>query len=67
MLEVGHPAPAFDLPDANVEMVGLSSFRGKRHVVRASIRGRHAGLHDGASEFSDLQDEFESTERACWA
>ena len=33
MLEVGHPAPAFDLPDADLEMVSLSSFRGKRHVV----------------------------------
>ena len=32
MLNVGDPAPEFDLPDAEMEMVSLASFRG-RHIV----------------------------------
>ena len=60
MLEVGHPAPAFDLPDADLEMVSLSSFRGKRHVVLYFYpRDDTPGCTIEAIEFSDLQDEFE--------
>ncbi|HUJ01843.1 MAG TPA: redoxin domain-containing protein, partial [Usitatibacter sp.] len=33
MLQVGQPAPSFSLPDANLEMMDLSSYRGKKNVV----------------------------------
>ena len=33
MLQVGQPAPAFSLPDASMEVVHLSSYRGKKNVV----------------------------------
>ncbi len=33
MLQVGKPAPAFTLPDASMEMMSLSSYRGKKNVV----------------------------------
>src|SRR4029078_2901030 len=33
MLHVGEPAPSFSLPDASMEMVDLSSYRGKKNVV----------------------------------
>ena len=33
MLHVGEPAPSFSLPDASMEMVHLSSYRGKKNVV----------------------------------
>ncbi|MEY4729975.1 MAG: hypothetical protein RL020_1133, partial [Pseudomonadota bacterium] len=29
MLEIGHPAPQFSLPDAAMEMVSLSAYKGK--------------------------------------
>ncbi|MBL8514348.1 MAG: peroxiredoxin, partial [Betaproteobacteria bacterium] len=32
MLQVGSMAPAFELPDASMEMIQLSSFRGKKNV-----------------------------------
>ena len=35
MLQVGHPAPVFTLPDASMEMMHLSSYRGKKNVVIA--------------------------------
>ncbi len=33
MLSVGSPAPVFELPEASMEMIKLSSFRGKKNVV----------------------------------
>ena len=33
MLQVGQPAPAFTLPDASMEMMSLSTYRGKKNVV----------------------------------
>lgn len=33
MLQIGTAAPAFELPDATMEMVQLSRFRGKKNVV----------------------------------
>jgi peroxiredoxin Q/BCP len=33
MLQVGQPAPSFTLPDADLEMMDLSSYRGKKNVV----------------------------------
>ena len=33
MLQIGQPAPVFDLPDADMEMVSLASYRNRRNVV----------------------------------
>src|SRR5215213_7956266 len=33
MLEAGQAAPSFDLPDADMQNVSLSEFKGKKHVV----------------------------------
>ena len=33
MLQVGEAAPSFQLPDASMEMMDLSSYRGKKNVV----------------------------------
>ena len=60
MLQVGNPAPAFDLPDADLEMVSLASFRGKHHVVLYFYpKDDTPGCTIEAIDFSDLQDELE--------
>ena len=33
MLEPGQPAPSFELPDADMQEVSLSAFKGKKNVV----------------------------------
>ncbi len=33
MLQIGQPAPGFSLPDADMEMVRLSAFKGRKNVV----------------------------------
>jgi peroxiredoxin Q/BCP len=60
MLQVGESAPAFDLPDGDLEMISLSSFRGKQHVVLYFYpKDDTPGCTIEAIDFSDLQDEFE--------
>jgi thioredoxin-dependent peroxiredoxin len=60
MLQVGKPAPAFDLPDADLEMVSLASFRGQHHVVLYFYpKDDTPGCTIEAIDFSDLQGEFE--------
>lgn len=48
MLQIGTPAPAFELPDASMEMVRLSKYRGKKkcRAVFLSER-RHASVYAG--------------------
>lgn len=60
MLQVGKPAPVFDLPDADLEMVGLAGFRGKHHVVLYFYpKDDTPGCTIEAIDFSDMQDDFE--------
>ena len=60
MLQIGQPAPVFDLPDADMEMVSLASFRNRRNVVVYFYpRDNTPGCTLESTEFSDLQDEFE--------
>ena len=60
MLQIGNPAPAFDLPDADLEMVSLASFRGKHHVVLYFYpKDDTPGCTIEAIDFSDLQDALE--------
>ncbi|MEO8039668.1 MAG: peroxiredoxin [Betaproteobacteria bacterium] len=60
MLNVGDPAPDFDLPDAEMEMVSLASFRGKNHVILYFYpKDDTPGCTLEAIEFSELDDEFQ--------
>jgi peroxiredoxin Q/BCP len=59
MLQVGHPAPAFSLPDASMEMMHLSSYRGKKNVVLYFYpRDGTPGCTIQAIDFSDREQEF---------
>jgi peroxiredoxin Q/BCP len=59
MLNVGDPAPDFDLPDAEMEMVSLGSFRGKRHVILYFYpKDDTPGCTLEAIDFSERDDEF---------
>jgi thioredoxin-dependent peroxiredoxin len=60
MLNVGDPAPEFDLPDAEMEMVSLASFRGKRHVILYFYpKDDTPGCTLEAIDFSERDDEFQ--------
>lgn len=59
MLQVGHPAPSFSLPDASMEMMHLASFRGKKNVVLYFYpRDGTPGCTIQAIDFSDREQEF---------
>jgi len=59
MLQVGQPAPAFSLPDASMEMMSLSSYRGKKNVVLYFYpRDGTPGCTLQAIAFSDRESEF---------
>ena len=59
MLQVGQPAPSFTLPDANLEMMDLSSYRGKKNVVLYFYpKDGTPGCTLQAIGFSDREDEF---------
>jgi len=59
MLNVGEPAPDFDLPDAGMEMVSLSTFKGKSNIVIYFYpKDDTPGCTLEAIDFSDLEQEF---------
>jgi peroxiredoxin Q/BCP len=59
MLTVGQSAPAFDLPDGDMNVVSLSAFRGVHNVVLYFYpKDDTPGCTLEAIDFSDLQDEF---------
>ncbi|MEH6458420.1 peroxiredoxin [Chitinimonas sp. JJ19] len=59
MLEAGGPAPDFELPDAAMDMVKLSDFKGDKTVVLYFYhRDDDPGCTREAIEFSDLADRF---------
>ena len=59
MLHVGSRAPAFELPDASMEMIQLSSFRGKKNVVLYFYpRDGTPSCTLEAINFSDHEDDF---------
>ncbi len=59
MLKEGDPAPRFDLPDAEMNMVSLDSFLGRNHVVLYFyIKDDTPGCTLEAIDFSDLEDSF---------
>jgi thioredoxin-dependent peroxiredoxin len=59
MLQIGSAAPAFELPDASMEIVRLSSFRGKKNVVLYFYpKDGSPVCTKEAIDFSDHEDEF---------
>lgn len=59
MLQAGQPAPVFDLPDADMEMVRLSSFKGKKNLVLYFYpKDDTPGCTMEAIEFSDMEGDF---------
>ena len=60
MLQIGQPAPAFTLPDASMEMMSLSSYRGKKNVVLYFYtKDGTPGCTIQAIDFSDREKEFQ--------
>ena len=58
-LQPGQPAPAFDLPDADLNIVSLDAFRNDRNVVLYFYpRDGTPGCTIEAIEFSELEDDF---------
>lgn len=59
MLLPGQPAPAFDLPDADLNIVSLDSFRNQHNVVLYFYpRDDTPGCTMEAIDFSELEDHF---------
>jgi thioredoxin-dependent peroxiredoxin len=59
MLQIGAPAPSFELPDASMEMIRLASFRGKKNVVLYFYpKDGTPVCTKEAIDFSDHEDDF---------
>ncbi len=59
MLQIDHAAPAFSLPDAEMENVKLADYKGKQHVVLYFYpRDNTPGCTLEAIEFSDMEEDF---------
>lgn len=59
MLEVGQVAPDFELPDADMESISLSDFKGKKNVVLYFYpKDDTPGCTIEAIDFSDMEEEF---------
>ena len=60
MLQVGQAAPAFDLPDADMELVSLAAYRKRSNVVLYFYPRDDTPFCTMESiDFSDLHDDFE--------
>jgi len=58
MLKAGDRAPDFSNPDADMNIVELSQFRGKTLVLYFYVRDDTPGCTTEAIEFSELEDDF---------
>ena len=59
MLQPGQPAPTFELPDADMQPVDLSTFKGKKHVVLYFYpKDGTPGCTLVTTDFSDHEDQF---------
>ncbi|MBI4987005.1 MAG: peroxiredoxin [Rhodocyclales bacterium] len=60
MLQVGHAAPDFSLPDADMELFDFASLRGKQHAVLFFYpKDGTPYCTQEAIEFSDHEEEFQ--------
>jgi thioredoxin-dependent peroxiredoxin len=60
MLQAGHPAPPFSLPDADMETVELVDFRGRKNVVLYFYpKDGTPGCTMQAIDFSDHDQDFD--------
>jgi peroxiredoxin Q/BCP len=59
MLETGHPAPTFKLPDADMEMLGLKDFKGKNIILYFYPKDDTPGCTIQAIEFSEVEEDLE--------
>jgi len=60
MLNVGQPAPDFDLPDADLNVVSLDAYKGTNNVVLYFYpKDDTPGCTIEAIDFSELQDAFQ--------
>lgn len=60
MLQPGQPAPAFSLPDADMQPVGLSDYKGRKHVVLYFYpRDGTPGCTMEAIDFTDHEEQFQ--------
>jgi len=66
MLQVGQPAPGFELPDADMQMVSLASVlaHSKSVVLYFYPKDDTPGCTMEAIDFSDLEDEFNNLRAA---
>ncbi|MDP3689363.1 MAG: redoxin domain-containing protein, partial [Sulfurimicrobium sp.] len=53
MPEIGQPAPAFRLPDSDMEMLGLKDFKGKNLILYFYPKDDTPGCTIQAIEFSE--------------
>lgn len=61
MLKPGDPAPGFELPDSEMELVNLSAFQGAKNVVLYFYpKDDTPGCTMEAIDFSELEDAFAS-------
>src|SRR5687767_2662691 len=59
MLQPGQPAPPFDLPDADMNLVSLGKFKNHHNVVLYFYpKDDTPGCTIEAIDFTDLEDEF---------
>jgi len=58
MLKAGDRAPDFSNPDADMNIVELSHFRGKTLVLYFYVRDDTPGCTTEAIEFSELENDF---------
>ncbi len=58
MLKVGERAPDFSNPDADMDIIELSRFRGKMLVLYFYVRDDTPGCTTEAIEFSELENDF---------
>ena len=58
MLKAGDRAPEFSIPDADMNIVELSQFRGKTLVLYFYVRDDTPGCTTEAIEFSELENDF---------
>jgi thioredoxin-dependent peroxiredoxin len=60
MLKVGEKAPDFDLPDADMEMIGLRDFHGRKNLVLYFYpKDGTPGCTIQAIDFSELEEQFD--------